>query len=277
MKIKKYLFSLITKSKGTVLGDFLKSASKSIIDALENKDNNHFTNGEFWLISVLKDTDVKTVFDVGANVGVWTNQFKLMHPGTKVYSFEPVPETFEKLKENTQNLNNVQLFNLALSDSSDPLEFNYYPNNSYFSSIYDHPLTGQKPDKKIVKAQKGDDFCTELGIEDIDFLKIDTEGSEPKVLKGFQEMIESGKIKMIQFEYGEINIQNRFLLKDFFDLFENNGYLLGKIYPDFIDFSPYQKEKENFIISNFFAVKTSEEKLLKNLSRKIKKKGSIFN
>lgn len=80
MKIKKYLFSLITKSKGTVLGDFLKSASKSIIDALENKDNNHFTNGEFWLISVLKDTDVKTVFDVGANVGVWTNQFKLMHP-----------------------------------------------------------------------------------------------------------------------------------------------------------------------------------------------------
>lgn len=269
MKIKKYLYSLITKSRGSVIGDFLKAASKSIIDALENKDNNLNTNGEFWLISALKDTDVETVFDVGANVGVWTNQFKLMHPGTKVYSFEPVSETFEELSKNTQNLQDVKLFNLALSDSNEQLEFNYYPDNSYFSSIYEDHLSGMIANKKMVNAQTGDDFCAGLGIESIDFLKIDTEGSEPKVLKGFQKMIESGKIKMIQFEYGDINIQSKFLLKDFYELLENNGYLLGKIYPAYIDFSPYEKGKENFIISNFLVVQSSEQGLIKHLSNKI--------
>ncbi len=265
--MKKTLYRFITKNKDTFLGNFLRSASKTIIDALENKDNNHLTNGEFWLISVLKDSDVKTVFDVGANVGLWTNQFKKNHPTSRIYSFEPVPETFEILDSKTQNLNDVNLFNLALSDSNDPLEFNFYPNNSYFSSIYDHPLTEQKPEKKLVKAQKGDDYCKELGIQTIDFLKIDTEGSEPKVLRGFQKMIESRKIKMIQFEYGDINIQSRFLLKDFYELLEKNGYRIGKIYPDFIDFSPYNKRKENFIISNFLAVQSIESKIINLLSK----------
>jgi FkbM family methyltransferase len=266
--MKKTLYRFITKNKDTFLGKFLRSASKTIIDALENKDNNHLTNGEFWLISALKDSEVKTVFDVGANVGLWTNQFKKNHPSCKVYSFEPVPETFEKLIANTQNLNDVRLFNLALSDSNDSLEFNYYPNNSYFSSIYDHPLTEQQPEKKLVKAQKGDDFCEEFGIHTIDFLKIDTEGSEPKVLKGFGKMIESRKIKMIQFEYGEINIKSRFLLKDFYELLEKNGYSIGKIYPDYIDFSSYEKEKENFIISNYLAILKIEAKLISKLSHR---------
>lgn len=265
--MKKLLYRFITKNKDTFLGKILRSASKTIIDALENKDNNHLTNGEFWLISALKDSDVKTVFDVGANVGLWTNQFKKKHPTSEIYSFEPVPETFEKLVENTQNLKDVRLFNLALSDSNDSLEFNYYPNNSYFSSIYDHPLTGQKPEKKLVKAQKGDDFCEEFRIQTIDLLKIDTEGSEPKVLSGFQKMIESRKIKMIQFEYGEINIKSRFLLKDFYEVLEKNGYFIGKIYPDYIEFSPYEKGKENFIISNFLAVQSMESKIIHLLSK----------
>lgn len=265
--MKKFIYRLITKNKDTFIGRFLGSKSRTIINALENKDNNHLTNGEFWLISAIKESDVKTVFDVGANVGLWTNQFKKFHPFSKIYSFEPVPEIFEILIRKTQSLNNVNLLNLALSDSKDPLEFNYYSNNSYFSSIYDHPLTVQEPEKKIVKAQKGDDFCKEFGIQSIDFLKIDTEGSEPKVLKGFRKMIESRKIKMIQFEYSEINIQNRFLLKDFYELLEKNGYNIGKIYPDFIDFSPYHKRKENFIIGNFLAVQSVESKIIKLLSK----------
>lgn len=266
--MKKVLYRFITKSKDTFLGKVLRSASKTIIDALENKDNNHFTNGEFWLISALANSDVKTVFDVGANVGLWTNQFKRNHPTSKIYSFEPVPETFETLVKNTQNLEDVRLFNLALSDSNDHLEFNYYPNNSYFSSIYEDHLPGMKPVKKLVNAQKGDDFCEEFGIQTIDFLKIDTEGSEPKVLRGFQKMIELRKIKMIQFEYGDINIQSRYLLKDFYELLEKNGYSIGKIYPNYIDFSSYEKGKENFIIANFFAVQTSEGNLIKQLSKK---------
>jgi len=40
----------------------------------------------------------------------------------------------------------------------------------------------------------GDDFCSDFGREIIDFLKIVTEGSEPKFLKEFQKMSKSKKI-----------------------------------------------------------------------------------
>ena len=60
-----------------------------------------------------------TVLDIGANFGVYTHEFsKLVGSEGKVYSFEPIPETYGRLCYcvDKLNLNNVEVFDVALSD-----------------------------------------------------------------------------------------------------------------------------------------------------------------
>ena len=63
-----------------------------------------------------------------------------------------------------------------------------------------------------------DAYCCAASIRGIDFLKIDTEGNELKVLKGSQAMIQKNAIRAIQFEFNEMNVVSRVFLKDFYDI-----------------------------------------------------------
>ena len=60
---------------------------------------------------------------------------------------------------------------------------------------------------RTIETVKGDDFLSENHINKIDLLKIDTEGSEMEVLKGFEKSIDNKIIRAVQFEYGYINFR----------------------------------------------------------------------
>tara|TARA_B100001059_G_C17718875_1_gene519525 strand:- start:586 stop:783 length:198 start_codon:yes stop_codon:yes gene_type:complete len=63
----------------------------------------------------------------------------------------------------------------------------------------------------------------EMGIQNIDLLKIGAKGAEFDVLEGFEQSLKDGKIKAIQFEYGYINITTKKLLLDYHNFFEERG------------------------------------------------------
>jgi hypothetical protein len=86
------------------------------------------------------------------------------------------------------------------------------------------------------------------------------------VLVGFSKRLKEQKIKVIQFEYGPLNLDSHFLLKDFYKLLEGNGYRIGKIYPTWIDWTGYSIEKENFILSNFLAVSIKDNSIFDSLT-----------
>jgi hypothetical protein len=52
-------------------------------------------------------------------------------------------------------------------------------------------------------------------------MKIDTEGSEYEILKGARTMLSKNSIKIIQFEFNEMNVYSRVFFKDFVDLLKN--------------------------------------------------------
>src|SRR5215472_1991138 len=61
-----------------------------------------------------------TVFDIGANIGVYTRFCsEFVGPTGQVHSLEPIPETFSYLSRNVEalGLRNVTLYNLAASDN----------------------------------------------------------------------------------------------------------------------------------------------------------------
>ena len=79
-------------------------------------------------------------------------------------------------------------------------------------------------------------------------------------------MLGAGAIDVIQFEYGYITIDTKFLLKDFHEYLEPFGMKIGKIYPNYIDFRGYKHSHEDFYGPNFLAVRSDLSDLIEKLA-----------
>ncbi|KKU15036.1 hypothetical protein A3A20_02415 [Candidatus Wolfebacteria bacterium RIFCSPLOWO2_01_FULL_45_19] len=148
-----------------------------------------------------------TVIDAGAHIGYYTRIFsELVGKTGKVFAFEPHPATFKLLAHNipAEKYPNVKLFPLALSDRQEELEF-FEVKGSGKHSIYDvSSLSYIDPDgytpknKLLVRAQDLDKILENLGSPVVDFMKIDVEGAEPKLLKGSEKTIKrSGSLRAV--------------------------------------------------------------------------------
>ncbi len=253
----------IAKNHRSLLFKHLYTAARFFIVSSENKNPDFNTNGENWLWSRLSTLKMDCIFDVGANIGDWSiGALNKLSP-KRIYAFEPIPDTFELL---TKNIGNLEVFpqKIALSDFTGELELNFSLEKSYLSSSFSNAENSSFK-KTICEVQKGDNFCDIFKVDKIDFLKIDTEGNDYKVLKGFEEKIKNRKIRLIQFEYGPFSIVSKDLLKNFYDFLNQYGYVIGKIYPNHIELREFHIHSENFILSNFIAFRADDCEMRKLL------------
>lgn len=96
---------------------------------LDSHVNGYFKNG----ISI---QDNATVFDVGANIGVFAVRSAQMGKDVKIYCFEPIPQIAHALKENAEMhaKEDIKVFNYGLSSEKGVAEFTYFPNTPAFST-----------------------------------------------------------------------------------------------------------------------------------------------
>jgi hypothetical protein len=98
-----------------------------------------------------------------------------------------------------------------------------------------------------------DDFCSDEGIDRIDFLKIDMEGLELEVLRGATRMLKEQRFGIIQFEFGECDIFSRVFLRDFYQFLV--GYRFARLCSQgLLDLGPYRHENEIFRNQNIVVV-----------------------
>jgi len=137
------------------------------------------------------------VIDVGANLGIVTQYMR--DYSKKVYAIEPSSMHFEALKKNKEfnGWDNVEVFNLALSDKDGETKINFLPNNLTCNSITNDYGQGGE----VVKTMAFDTFMEQNGIESVDFVKFDVEGAEDLILRseGFAKV--APKIKAIEVEF----------------------------------------------------------------------------
>ena len=125
------------------------------------------------------------ILDIGANIGNHTLYWLTSSPNNiqKVYSFEPIKETFEILKKNIE-INNLdtkaQIFNIGLSDKNTSADINVF-NMSNIGGTSLEEGTGSLILKRL------DDVA--INQEHINFMKIDVEGMELKLLRGAEKTI----------------------------------------------------------------------------------------
>lgn len=236
----------------------------------ENLNYDFYRNGEYAVLRKLANIQgFSTILDVGANRGDWSFIASELFPQATIHSFEIVPQTFSDLVENCGHRENIACHNIGLSDIEGTTTVFYSPDKSGLATCvpgFSERFHKYEPQKVEAKVSTGDIFCADKRIETIDFLKIDVEGYDHRVLKGFEGMLKRGQIKIIQFEYGYISIETHFLLKDFYDYLEAFEMRIGKIYPSYVDLGEYRYSDENFYGPNYLAVHSSCEIMADALS-----------
>ncbi len=231
------------------------------IGILNYKD--YHESGELYLLrNVLREKmgmgAKSIVFDVGANVGNYTKMLREVLAGAEIYAFEPNKFAFSKLESMCGKA--VRCFNTGFGDVVGTGKIYTYENRMESSHSSSYPMVfkdfhrseGLKEMDFVITTV--DDFCREHGVHKVDFLKIDTEGNELNVIAGAKQMIATGQICAIQFEFGECNVFSRVFLRDFYEhLQEYNLYRLNS--RSLIPISQYNVENEIFRYQNIFALK----------------------
>ena len=239
----------------------LAGFGRSLNRLYENRNHDIYSNGEVTILNKIAKMKPSHIIDGGANVGDYSIIVNHIMPDCKIYAFEPVEATFQQFLTNIKNLQNIIPIKKGLFKENCELEINLFDSNEHSSLYSINGITNNLGSQKIGLV-RGDDFIKENNIVSIDFLKLDVEGAEYDALLGFENAFKDGIIKLVQFEYGFINISTKKLLIDYYTFFEANGYILGKVFPKNVEFRNYNVKHEDFIGPNFIAVKKTETELI---------------
>ncbi len=149
------------------------------------------------------------LLDVGANEGQSVVEFRRAFPQVQIHSFEPFPDSFERLKATASLYPGVQVNHTAVGAKRG--EASLYVNvHSVTNSLLpateqsrefsDQPQATQNQGRVMVPITTLDDYCTGLGIAQIDLLKIDTQGFELPVLIGGSGLLAAKQIRAVLLE-----------------------------------------------------------------------------
>lgn len=250
-------------------GKFLYELARLYMKKYNGSSQNMAKNGEEYLLKVLSEGSVETIFDVGANIGGWTRLARRYFPKASIHVFELSGNTFQNLSESLSD-ENVHLNNFGLANENRQIEYKDYGENSGFNSIVEGLDFHDAKVAFSVKAgsvESGDVYAEKHAIERIDVLKIDVEGAENLVLDGLSELLESGRIDVIQFEYGYANGDAYFLMKDFYRMLGSFGYVVGPLRPRGVQFCDFNYKLNDFNSGpNFVAVHKNRADIISRLS-----------
>lgn len=179
-----------------------------------------FLKNEYYFITKKKEP---VIFDCGANIGFATLYFKWLYPNSKVFSFEPDPETFQLLKFNIEsnNLSNVTLINAAVSTENGKLSF--FVDKSKPGIMGMSVVEGRISDQTEIEvdAISIQSILKKHNLKTIDFLKMDIEGAENDVMRGLSENGTLSKINQMAIEYHHNISGSKSSLGDFLKHIEN--------------------------------------------------------
>jgi len=217
------------------------------------------TNGELAVLRAMMPT-CRIVFDVGAHTGSWTEAVLALNPAVAIHAFEPAASSRAALEAKRLPAN-VMVRKLALGARIEQRALFTFGAHAELNSFYAHTLPAGYPidapeGSETVEVTTLDAYCADHGIREIDFLKIDAEGHDLKVLQGGAGKFATQAVGAAQFEYGGTNIDSRDLLKDFFAFFQELRYELYKVRPGgLMPQHRYDARLENFAYQNWLAVR----------------------
>jgi FkbM family methyltransferase len=140
-------------------------------------------------IELCKSSD--TIFDIGANTGVYSLIAKSVRPNSNVFAFEPIPQIYRQLQTNIRlNKYDVHECNVAVSNRDGVQKiFDGKGGHTYTASL--NRGFDQNTVELDVQTIKLSTFIRGQNISSVDLMKIDVETHEVEVLQGMEEFLDS--------------------------------------------------------------------------------------
>jgi len=180
----------------------------------------------------LKEVGIKTVIDVGANIGQFAHEIRIDLPDAHIYSFEPLKDCYDEMVESMKNDKNFTAFHMALGDKSEEVTMNrndYSPSSSLLPMAQTHkdifPHTKNTKEEKITVRRMDDlpDFKRNVPQKEILF-KIDTQGYEDRVVRGATEFLKGVAAMIVETSFVTL-YEKQFLFDDMYKMLTGMGFI----------------------------------------------------
>lgn len=164
------------------------------------------------------------IFDIGAYHGDFTQMCIKLWPDAKVVAFEALPDKIQLLhsKFNSQNIRIIE--GIVGQEMSDDITF--FADETSSSVLQSQEFTPKKRLKQ--KMFTLDQFIDKHALNAPDILKIDTQGYEYQILKGFEKNLKSVKVILLELNFIEV-YQDVRLAHEIIQLLADNGYVIYDI------------------------------------------------
>jgi FkbM family methyltransferase len=215
-----------------------------------------------FILRYLSEND--TVYDVGANIGLWTYFLAKSKLNLNVISFEPNPNIWPSLEKNLVDVNNVRIEKIGVGNANSTADFYVHPSHGRSSFSKSPENAGCKVVSSVISTL--DSFVLKEENRVLPALiKVDVEGLEPDVWEGMQSLLLKNKPKVLVFEIEDRHLQPRgysaqYLAKNIV----NAGYScfvhdvdMINIDVDRFEFPPQKPNGGNRYINNFIFVDSS--------------------
>ncbi len=175
-----------------------------------------------WIDENVKDHDI--LFDVGANIGIYSIYAALRNPKLCIYAFEPEYSNLNQLKQNIIN-NGLQAsivpFSIALGANTglSYLHIQDTTAGSALHTISSQPLKTTHAGHEVVWKEGVasftiDDFCEMEGVKPT-IIKIDVDGNETEILNGGKKTFNNKDLRSILIEVDRKQTQCEDILKSY--------------------------------------------------------------
>jgi FkbM family methyltransferase len=156
------------------------------------------------LRSALKSKEKMVVYDVGASEGHFALFVAKVRSVSTVYCFEPVGHIYEDLVRNTMGRDNVNSFRVALGDENGTkrmyvndhsLSSSLLPMNAIHISEFPYSKNAHEEEIQVMTLKKA---VAEFNLLPPDFIKMDVQGFEDRVIVGGEDIVRQASFCMIE-------------------------------------------------------------------------------
>jgi len=177
----------------------------------------------------LREKHITTILDIRANTGQFAQKARLLFPNAKIYSFEPIPSVFEKLKDNFAQDTNFEAFNTALGEAKGEVSFfqNEFSDSSSCLKMNNahkeaFPFTMHEVEIRV-KVTTLDEALNADDIKSPYIIKLDVQGFEEKVINGGKNIIENADYIITEVSFVEL-YENQPLFDVIYDRLTKMGF-----------------------------------------------------